>query len=281
MKQIAFDPHLNTNTTEIVLVGCGGTGSALAKIIARMIYAMQSSGMRTPDKITFVDPDVVELKNVGRQAFAPADVGQYKAEILARRFSLALGLQIRAVTAPFSASTFESSYAYHHRNKLILGAVDNAAARHAISMVKNAVWIDAGNHRESGQVIIGNQSCMDVAELIDQIDAALEAASPEIRYLPNAAALFPALLEPEAVPEGEAQADTNLSCAELLLRNEQHLLINEQMALIAGQYLYKLLHRQPITSFMTYVDIESLVMRSVPINRANLETYLQTVEAAS
>ena len=40
MTIYTFDPHLYCR--QILLVGCGGTGSQLARAIARMIYQMKS-----------------------------------------------------------------------------------------------------------------------------------------------------------------------------------------------------------------------------------------------
>ena len=81
-----FEPRHAIN--HVVLVGVGGTGSALARSIARILYDMGRRGMHTP-RYTLIDPDTVEQKNVGRQAgFAPADIGQNKALLLSKRFNL-------------------------------------------------------------------------------------------------------------------------------------------------------------------------------------------------
>src|SRR5690606_4683365 len=96
-------------------------------------------------------------------------------------------------------------------------------------------------------------------------------AEEKVRYLPKEGLLFPALLEPE--PQSEPQPQ-NLSCAELAAIGEQDLLINDWMATIIGQYLYKLLHRQPIHSFLTYINADSMAVRSVPICREELQVYL-------
>jgi hypothetical protein len=40
------------------------------------------------------------------------------------------------------------------------------------------------------------------------------------------------------------------------------LLINDWMATITSQYIYKLLHRQPITSFVSYVSADGMSVRS-------------------
>lgn len=93
----------------------------------------------------------------------------------------------------------------------------------------------------------------------------------KVRYLPKEGLLFPALLEPESQPEPQPQ---NLSCAELVASGEQDLRVNDWMATVIGQYMYKLLHRQPIYSFLTYIDADSMAVRSVPICREKLEVYL-------
>ncbi|MEO1289006.1 MAG: hypothetical protein AAFV93_14670 [Chloroflexota bacterium] len=49
---------------------------------------------------------------------------------------------------------------------------------------------------------------------------------------------------------------------------------SDWMATIVGQYLYKLLHRLPIHSFLTYINANSVAARSVPICREELEVYL-------
>jgi hypothetical protein len=71
---------------------------------------------------------------------------------------------------------------------------------------------------------------------------------------------------------------TGRSCAELVAAPEQDLLINDWMAVTAAQYVYRLLHRQPITSFVSYVSADGMSVRSLPICRDDLLTYLR-VEA--
>ncbi|MCB0031207.1 MAG: ThiF family adenylyltransferase, partial [Anaerolineales bacterium] len=90
--------HLHIN---LMLIGCGGTGSALAPSLARIAFHGQQKGIRF--HIIFVDPDIVEESNVGRQRFTPgAEVGFPKANCLATRLNLAFGLDIAAIATPFS-----------------------------------------------------------------------------------------------------------------------------------------------------------------------------------
>jgi PRTRC genetic system ThiF family protein len=260
---VIFEPR--TYPKKIVLVGAGGTGAQWARSMARILWDMRERRLHVPDFV-IVDPDRVEEKNVGRQLFAPADCGQYKAEVLARRFSYALGLKIAWRNEPFDAQEFKM----HWGEVLFCGAVDNHEARAAIAEAiapatgHPAVWIDAGNDRMSGQVIIGNTDDPERVVLREK----------DCDRLPIATLLFPQLLEPE--PETTLAPDA--SCAELMEAGVQHLLINDLMATVAAQYSYRLLHRQPITSFITYVDLATLGMRSLEINRENLEAYLDKVE---
>ena len=84
----------------VTLAGCGGTGSFLALHLARLAYhARERHGLDV--RLAFVDPDVVEEKNVGRQNFCPAEVGQPKAQRLMARYNRAFGLSIRAHVGRF------------------------------------------------------------------------------------------------------------------------------------------------------------------------------------
>ena len=53
--------------------------------------------------------------------------------------------------------------------------------------------------------------------------------------------------------------------------------MNDMVGIMAGKYahyLYKLLSRLAVTPFLTYVDTESLSMRSVPISLQSLKLYI-------
>lgn len=133
------------------------------------------------------------------------------------------------------------------------------------------MWLDAGNHRNSGQVIIGDLS--DREMMLQHIDG----KDSVYTHLPNAALLFPQLLEPEMPLEsGQEMRDTGLSCAELVAMGEQGLFVNDLVASVAAQYVWRILYRQPISTFASFMDGDSLSLRSLPICRDELLPFFET-----
>jgi PRTRC genetic system ThiF family protein len=246
-----FNP--NYYIQRVVLVGCGGTGAQVARIVGRILYDMHRSKMNTP-KLVLIDPDIVEDHNVGRQLFTSADASQkrYKAEVVGRRLNTALGLDVSWYTKPINKHHLENS-------DLVLSCVDNHIPRRIIHE-HSGLMIGAGNHRDSGQIVIGNT--------IDPNRVKLNVKTQEYNYLPREGLYFPTLLEPEETPLPD------LSCAELVERGEQDLLVNDWMATIMGQYVYQVLHRLPIVTFMTFVSLNGITVKSIPITPENLAPYL-------
>ena len=92
----------------------------------------------------------------------------------------------------------------------------------------------------------------------------------------DAALLFPQLLEPEVPPASAPDPqDAGLSCAELVARGEQGLFVNDLIASIAAQYLWRIVYRQPIHTFASFVDGDTLSVRSLPICSEELLAYLE------
>lgn len=249
---LRFEPR--QGISQVILVGCGGTGSQLARSLARICFDLRRRGMAIP-ALTFIDPDHFEPGNIGRQLATESDLGQNKAAVLARRFNLALGLDIAAIPAPFDPER-------HLRgpHTLLIGCVDNHLARRALATA-NCLAIDTGNARESGQVICGSTS--DPAVLRRALDRVHKGV---IDALPGAALIFPALLDPDPEPTPAA------SCAARVDAGSQHLLINDMVAAVAASYVYRLLHRQPLTHHLTYLSLDAV--RPVEITRESLAACL-------
>jgi PRTRC genetic system ThiF family protein len=236
----------------------GGTGASLAHITARILWDRLQSGQSVPT-LHLVDGDMVEEKNIGRQHFLPLDIGQNKAAVTARRLSLLYGLPIVWSDEMFNAEK------HLPRGSVVVGCVDNHQARRAIVAATEGVTVlECGNARTHGQVVLSNTGSLE--KVMGAIER-MEREQPDnvtrnniyqpCHHLPNIALLYPELLEPEP-----PQPASDASCAELIAKGDQHLLVNDFMAMIAGQYLYKLLYREPITTFMTIVDLHNLSLES-------------------
>ncbi|MBN2003946.1 MAG: PRTRC system ThiF family protein [Anaerolineae bacterium] len=251
MRKLKIEKRVRVLTGEfsgITLVGCGGTGSFLALHLARIAYHLQERGQRV--RLAFVDMDRVEPQNIGRQNFAPAEIEQFKAQTLMLRFNRAFGLDIEAHNAPFG------SYAHNFKRvELVIGAVDNAAARRSLAevMAKNlgdSWWLDCGNHEHSGQVLFGNRP---------------DLRKPEFKLgvcvgLPLPSVVHSELLESE--PEEERSGE---SCAELAARDVQSLMVNQAAAGWAASYVYRLLVSRDLDVYATYFDLVAGSARSLAI----------------
>jgi len=232
----------------LTMVGCGGTGSFLALHLARLAYA--GAGRRIEYQLTFVDPDRIEAKNVGRQNFTPAEIGRYKAEALAVRYSRAFGLSIHFYNEVFDAAHFVPA---REGLNLVVGCVDNTAARREIDKAcrrsegRNGHplwWLDCGNHDRSGQVILGNQI----------------RKAPQINPLGFCTGLpLPSIQHPELIRRRSQRRHT---CADDLLADVQSLMVNQAVAGWAANYVYRLTVAHDLDCCATYFDLHTGTARS-------------------
>jgi PRTRC genetic system ThiF family protein len=156
-----------TRPVKIVMLGCGGTGGHIAPHLYRLLYALDR-----PVRFVLCDGDVVEAKNLVRQNFTPADLGENKAKVLAERYSTVFGLeteylpsfieseeQLKELLTPQVWRTGYYGGTEIREQGILLGAVDNNKSRrlcHQVFMqMKELIYIDAGNGEHTGQVVCG------------------------------------------------------------------------------------------------------------------------------
>jgi len=140
----------------IVQIGCGGTGSLLVPYIARL---MTSPDFESIMRYTLVDGDKVTEKNIKRQNFVNGDIGKFKVEVLAKRYSLALGVEIASMPIYITGKeSFEK--VFRDGLSILISCVDNNKTRKIIAEWQDSnnysspIWIDAGNELLGGQVFI-------------------------------------------------------------------------------------------------------------------------------
>jgi PRTRC genetic system ThiF family protein len=261
---------------EFWLVGAGGTGSFLAMNLARLAFELKPLGKHA--RIVIVDPDRVEEGNIPRSNFCFAEIGLNKAETLAGRLSRAWGIEVGFVKEGFRPALLQSAKCdwnvqSSNSNKLtvLVGCVDNHLARlqmyeavrfhneqNYASSSPRLWWIDGGNGRDSGQVLIGNR-------LNEKEIGESARRSPILSLLPAPSLQHPELLREEGERKtGSTPPQTNdaISCAERIRLGEQSLNVNQRVAVEMSEMLSALLLTQSLKRFATYFDLESGASRS-------------------
>jgi molybdopterin-synthase adenylyltransferase len=138
----------------ILLAGMGGTGSRVLTGLRHihLMLAFDRPGL----EVIALDPDTVSEANLVRQAFYPADVGLAKAAILINRLNLACGLSWQAGQLAVNREVILKL-----QPQVLLSRVDSRVARAAIHAgvgdrsSRVHCWLDFGNDRDTGQVILG------------------------------------------------------------------------------------------------------------------------------
>ncbi|MEG4396122.1 PRTRC system ThiF family protein [Microcoleus sp. BROC3] len=248
------------------LVGCGGTGSYVAESLARLAYVFKQVGKNV--NITFVDPDIVEGKNLGRQRFCQSELGLNKATTLALRYNLTWGLEISAIPDYFDPKLVKS---YWNDLVIIIGCVDNSAARRSLGKTLEnnrhaeipRIWyLDAGNNFDSGQILLGSHNSLE--ELTPHLDKFKKTGI--MGALPSPVLQCPNLIELRP----EELRNTHLSCAELANLNAQSLTINQTIASVVTDYLFRLSLTKDLRNFATFLNLKSGSMRSEFISCSSL-----------
>jgi hypothetical protein len=149
------------------------------------------------------------------------------------------------------------------RLNLLVGCVDNAAARRAIAAtLQNGSgthgpgrgrvwWLDCGNGRNSGQILLGNVT------RAEELRGAFLRELELCRALPSPSLQRPDLLEAPASPQPAPD------CAEAVTQGDQGPTINQVVAAVAASYIEKLL-AGTCRWMASYFDLDDGTIRCVP-----------------
>lgn len=152
---------------KIVMLGAGGTGGHIAPHLYRLLYALER-----PGRFIICDGDIVEHSNLVRQNFAPVDLGQNKARVLAERYASTFGMEAEYVPSfvedidtlmeliePKEWRLQPRIWQKVPEMVILIGAVDNNRSRQlcheAFYRSKQLIYIDSGNSEFTGQVVCG------------------------------------------------------------------------------------------------------------------------------
>lgn len=146
----------------IIVVGCGGTGSWLIPKLAKTINDMKRKNLLASNfKLFLVDGDTVEEKNLIRQNFVESDIGKNKAEIMAMRYGPTMpDIEVNYIDKYLTyKNKFDINYYVkatslpHNGRTIIFNLVDNHNARRAVHSIPINGWVvDIGNELVHGQL---------------------------------------------------------------------------------------------------------------------------------
>jgi len=248
----------DSESPKLVVVGCGGTGSLAAEGLCRLL-------INTDLTLMLVDFDRVEPHNLLRQNFFAGEVGKFKSQALAERLSRQYGRKIGYSVMPYENDMFDEPMGagmYHKAMSLIIiGCVDTAEARRSIADSMNSNWnnwwLDAGNGHHSGQILLGNTGQP------DGLKESFDIASHTISKLPLPSLQLPALLIPQV------EQIRPRDCAEAIEDEEQSPTINQAMAMLVVDFMYRLL-MGTLNNMGAYIDLDAGTLQTVPATPATV-----------
>ena len=237
------DPQLFERPINILVVGCGGNGSAIAAGLPYLHQALLAFGHPGGLNVTLIDPDTVSETNCVRQPFCRTEIGLSKAVVLAHRTNMFWGLNWQGMQAGIE----ELKNGTHV--DILIGCVDTRKARRAINRwaLRSRVlyWLDLGNSASSGQFILGQPN-----------SAANRKKKARLRTV---AELYPEIV----ATKGKEDAQPSCSAAEALTRQEPFL--NQNLAYQALAMLTQLLRRGSLTFQGGFCNLATGQLTPVPI----------------
>ncbi|MBA2377969.1 MAG: ThiF family adenylyltransferase [Blastocatellia bacterium] len=255
------------NSLRFIIVGAGGTGSYVVPAIARLIYELKQQ-QHKPVEMLVIDPDVVENGNIPRSNFCAAEIGRFKAQTLAERITMAWGVETEYSCERFDPEKHLKRSSGDYRSlPVIVGCVDNHLARrdmhraieefrgYGTSDAPSLWWIDGGNGRSSGQVLLGSDT---------------ERMKPEQHFTGTSICRSlpaPSLVHPDLLVDEDAASQVtrlqDLSCPDRIRLGEQSLNINQRVAVEMSEMLTAMFLTRSLRRFATYFDLETGTSRSL------------------
>ena len=225
-----------TNPIIVNLIGAGGTGSQVLTALGRMNYSLIALG-HAGLMVRVFDDDIVSTANLGRQLFTTGEKGLPKSVVLINRLNRFFGTDWKAITERFEVKTIKDCPELSMA-PITISCVDTVASRFEIEKILAAAakrssyynnrpryWMDFGNSKDTGQVILSTiQSIKQPASKKFKTIPSLPVVTKEFRGL---------LLQSE-------QGDQTPSCSLAEALHKQDLFINSTLANLGASMLWQM-----------------------------------------
>lgn len=242
----------------VVVVGCGGTGSAVVGGLPYLHQSLLAFGHPFGLNVTLIDGDTVSETNCVRQPFTLSEVGHNKATILATRTNLFWGLEWKAVPHYLEGA----ARGWSQPLDLVIGCVDTRKARLAIAKeYQNAscYWLDFGNDAESGQFVLGEIRPKNIGTTTAGRIMKGDRTVLHPGKLPTAAELWPEIIDPD-LDEGDGP-----SCSAVEALTRQAPFVNQVLANHGLALLAQLFRHGEIRHHGGFVNLATGRMNPLPV----------------
>jgi PRTRC genetic system ThiF family protein len=243
MMTHSLNPQLLERPIRILVVGCGGNGSAIVSGLPYLHQALLAFGHPGGLAVTLIDPDTVSETNCVRQPFCRTDIGFPKAIVLVNRTNLFWGLNWQGMQAQIQQLKKGSDVDF------LIGCVDTRKARRAIEkwVLSSRIlyWLDIGNNASSGQFVLGQPKNF--------------ANGKRKNRLPSVAELYPEIVS----ANGREDDQPSCSAAEALTRQEPF--VNQNLAYQALAMLTQLLRHGSLSYQGGFCNLASGQVVPLPI----------------
>ena len=246
-------PELLQRQVRVLVVGCGGTGSAVVAGLPYLHQSLIARGHPGGLHVTVMDGDAISPANCVRQPFAKSEIGLNKPIVLVNRLNLFWGLKWEAIPIHLKPGTSISrSYSGDElRANIVIGCVDTRAAR---ATIRDAVsrWsttsylLDLGNNADSGQFILGEPLNERNRRLRLRLRAAWE--------------LFPEIVDPSLDGDGQP------SCSAAAALDRQEPFINSTLAQYALALLARLFRYGTLCYHGGFISLATGISSRLPID---------------
>lgn len=243
------------------LIGCGGTGSNILANLVALHLSLKALGH--PGLFVYAfDNDIVTEANAARQLFYPGDVGMNKATCLISRINRSYGLNWTSIPEKYEYEMMELTKQNNKKvsltSNITISCVDSVKARKSIGKAlkqaakskqqdhrKPFYWIDTGNGKDFGQVILGTVDV--VKRKSDKYHA--------VQTLPNVLQEFPNMKDDKN--------DDQPSCSLAEALSKQDLYINKSIAMYTTNMMWKMFRKAMLPFRGIYVNLEMLSTNTI------------------
>ena len=161
----------------LLIIGAGGIGTTVVDLLVPALERIQLGA-----QITLMDGDTVEASNLGHQNYSATDIGAFKVDALAEKWSTAEGLQIHSVTDNLREQKQLDGY------DLVIVCVDRPEPRRLVHAL-DVPWIDLRCSGDGWMVFTSDSDSNLVAQMTPdhepmscQVEGALDAGNLEFGF---------------------------------------------------------------------------------------------------